>query len=137
MTLELSSGRSEMYCSDDFFYLLTNASNASWNETIYEWEADCDTTKAKNIILNIGSNGNTSDADTKQLVLTGADYIKYLSYYDTCVVYANHYKYIRYVQLKAMFLNNHCLAYNIKEITIGFADTKSIKSQLRNSKCVF
>ncbi|KAI1700078.1 hypothetical protein DdX_16946 [Ditylenchus destructor] len=36
----------------------------------------CD--ESQNITLNIGSNGNTADSNTKQLVLTGADYIGYL-----------------------------------------------------------
>ncbi|KAI1706672.1 eukaryotic aspartyl protease domain-containing protein [Ditylenchus destructor] len=105
-TLRLWHGHSPIYCSDDFFYLMTNASNASWNETINDWEVDCDVTKAKNITLNIGSNGNTADSNTKQLVLTGADYIGYLSWYDTCVVYAAHYAYISYVELTNRFLNN-------------------------------
>ncbi|KAI1700791.1 eukaryotic aspartyl protease domain-containing protein [Ditylenchus destructor] len=132
-TLQLWHGHNRIYCSDDFFYLMTNASNASWNETIEEWEVDCDVSKVKNITLNIGSNGNTTDSNTKQLVLTGVDYIRYYSWYDKCVVYAAKYKRIRHVEMTFRFLNNHCLAYNVKEKTVGFADAKWINSQLRTS----
>ncbi|KAI1693771.1 aspartic protease 6 [Ditylenchus destructor] len=130
-TLQLWHGRNRIYCSDDVFYLMTNASNASWNETISDWEVDCDVTKANNITLNIGSNGNTADGNTKQLVLTGADYIEYVSWFDTCVVYANHYYSLTYLELTSRFLNNHCLAYNAKEKTVGFADGNVINTQLR------
>ncbi|KAI1693781.1 eukaryotic aspartyl protease domain-containing protein [Ditylenchus destructor] len=123
-TLKVSPDLGRMYLNDDFFYLLTNASNASWNETINEWEVDCNVTKAKNITLNIGSDGNTADGNTKQLVLTGADYIQYDSRKNTCIVYASRYKYVASVTMTNRFLNNHCIAYNAKEKTIGFADAK-------------
>ncbi|KAI1698349.1 eukaryotic aspartyl protease domain-containing protein [Ditylenchus destructor] len=123
-TSALYPDQGSLYCTYDFFYVLTNASNAVYNETSGYWEVDCDLSKTKNIILNIGGSGDKADSTTKQLILTGADYIYYWPYYDTCIVYAYPSEYAQSVELSQRFMNNHCVAYNAKEKTVGFADVK-------------
>ncbi|KAI1701001.1 eukaryotic aspartyl protease domain-containing protein [Ditylenchus destructor] len=132
-TTALWPDQDRIYCSYDFFYVLTNATNSAlralatnavYNETLNEWEVDCDLSKTKNVILNIGGSGDKADGTTKQLILTGADYIYYHSYYNTCVVYAYPSEYAQVVELSSRFMNNHCVAYNAKEKTVGFADVK-------------
>ncbi|KAI1695657.1 eukaryotic aspartyl protease domain-containing protein [Ditylenchus destructor] len=80
--------------------------------------------KGKNVVFNIGGTGNMTDSSTKPLKLTGADYIKYYKYYDICYLSVYGSKYYTTVELPAQFMNNHCLAYNAKEKSIGFADAK-------------
>ncbi|KAI1706868.1 eukaryotic aspartyl protease domain-containing protein [Ditylenchus destructor] len=126
-TLTLYPDQDRIYCTYDFFYVLTNASNAVYNSTTNAWHVDCDMTKAKNVILNIGGSGNVTDGSTKQLVLTGADYIHYYAY-GVCIVYAYPYDWYRTVELSYLFMNNHCLAYNAKEQTVGFADAKWVNT---------
>ncbi|KAI1701513.1 eukaryotic aspartyl protease domain-containing protein [Ditylenchus destructor] len=123
-TTSLWPDQGRIYCSYDFFYVLTNASNAVFNETSDEWEVDCDLSKTKNIILNIGGSGDKADGTTKQLILTGADYIYHWQYDNTCVVYAYPSEYAQVLELSSRFVNNHCVAYNAKEKTVGFADVK-------------
>uniref|UniRef100_A0A915D8E9 Apple domain-containing protein n=1 Tax=Ditylenchus dipsaci TaxID=166011 RepID=A0A915D8E9_9BILA len=62
--------------------LTSKASNAVYTKQIngkdiYEYVVDCDLTKAGNVTLNIGGQGNTTESSNKPLVLTGADYIRY------------------------------------------------------------
>ncbi|KAI1699643.1 hypothetical protein DdX_17188 [Ditylenchus destructor] len=89
-----------------------------------DYEVDCDLSKIKNIILNIGGTGDKADGTTKQLILTGADYVYYYKYYDACVVLAYPSEYAHTEELTRRFMNNHCVAYNAKEKTVGFADVK-------------
>ncbi|KAI1700634.1 hypothetical protein DdX_16605 [Ditylenchus destructor] len=113
-----------IFCPMDLLYVFTNASDAVYDSTKSLWIVDCDLTKAKNVVFNIGGTGNTTDSSTKPLKLTGADYIKYYKYYDICYLSVYGSKYYTTVELPAQFMNNHCLAYNAKEKSIGFADAK-------------
>ncbi|KAI1699333.1 eukaryotic aspartyl protease domain-containing protein [Ditylenchus destructor] len=116
-TLNMRHNQYRIYSPRSFFYALTNATNAVYNSTVWEYVVDCDLSKHKDIVLNIGGSGFTEDGTSRQI-----------SYYRVCYLSAfvsgeeN-----RVVELPQKFLNNHCLAYNAKEDMIGFSEVKQKK----------
>uniref|UniRef100_A0A915CNG2 Peptidase A1 domain-containing protein n=1 Tax=Ditylenchus dipsaci TaxID=166011 RepID=A0A915CNG2_9BILA len=72
--------------------------------------------------LNIGEKGNT-----KELVLTGADYIEYDQAFRACYLTAQSSPDIgAHLFLGRSFLKNHCFTYNVNEKTIAFSKAKNI-----------
>jgi len=108
---------------------LVNATNAVYNSTIGYKVVDCDTSKAAKLVFNVGGQGNLTTSANKQLVISAADYISYSEYYQSCYLSATFYK-TRFVEMGAQFLDNHCIGYNIKDNTVGFADSKTPISNL-------
>uniref|UniRef100_A0A915E4Z0 Peptidase A1 domain-containing protein n=1 Tax=Ditylenchus dipsaci TaxID=166011 RepID=A0A915E4Z0_9BILA len=104
-------------------YLFTNASHAVYNSTIDFFVVDCDLRKAGNVILTLGSH-----EDSKQLILKPEDYISYMPYYKACFVavygYFEKYQPDSIIELGELFLNRRCMAYNIQNNEVGFADVK-------------
>ncbi|KAI1692724.1 eukaryotic aspartyl protease domain-containing protein [Ditylenchus destructor] len=127
-TLNMRHNQYRIYSPRSFFYALTNATNAVYNSTVWEYVVDCDLSKHKDIVLNIGGSGFTEDETSRQIVLSPAEYIYYWSYYRVCYLSA----FVSggengVVELPQKFLNNHCLAYNAKEDMIGFSEVKQKK----------
>ncbi|KAI1714680.1 eukaryotic aspartyl protease domain-containing protein [Ditylenchus destructor] len=128
-TLTMWYNQNRIFCPQSFFYVLSNATNAVYNSTVYEYVVDCDISKHKDIVLNIGGSGVTEDETSRQIVLSPTDYVSYYSYYDVCYlsVEASGEENDGVVELGQKFIYNHCLAYNSKEDKIGFAEVKEKK----------
>ncbi|KAI1696101.1 eukaryotic aspartyl protease domain-containing protein [Ditylenchus destructor] len=106
---------------------IVNATGAIYNESIGDYTLDCDTTKAPLITLNLGGVGNSTDSTSQKLVLSGADYIRYWKPENVCYLGINFY-FDRQFILGSQVLNNHCISFNYKERTVGFADSKTPKT---------
>jgi len=104
---------------------LVNATNAVYNSTIGYKVVDCDTSKAAKLVFNVGGQGNLTTSANKQLVISAADYISYSEYYQSCYLSAYFYYNMDFVFMGMQFHDNHCIAYNIKDNTVGFADSKT------------
>ncbi|KAI1704485.1 eukaryotic aspartyl protease domain-containing protein [Ditylenchus destructor] len=106
-----------------------NGTGATYNEIFGEYTIDCDTMKAPLITLNIGGVGNSTDSTSQKLVLSGADYIRYWKSEGVCLLDVS---FIRssYWYLGSQVLNNHCISFNYKERTVGFADSKTPKTDV-------
>uniref|UniRef100_A0A915EPV3 Uncharacterized protein n=1 Tax=Ditylenchus dipsaci TaxID=166011 RepID=A0A915EPV3_9BILA len=52
------------------------------NKSYGRYDVDCEAKKAGQVTLNIGGEGNTTSSSNKQIVLTGADYIRYIAKVD-------------------------------------------------------
>uniref|UniRef100_A0A915CN39 Peptidase A1 domain-containing protein n=1 Tax=Ditylenchus dipsaci TaxID=166011 RepID=A0A915CN39_9BILA len=118
-----------VYCDPAFQNILINATKAVYNSTTYNYQVDCAAMKDYQVILNIGKRGDTTSETTKQLVLTGADYIKYDQSYNTCYLATDVSPYPTDVLiLGTNFFNNHCFTYNVNEKTIAFSKAKQADS---------
>ncbi|KAI1702352.1 eukaryotic aspartyl protease domain-containing protein [Ditylenchus destructor] len=110
-----------------------NGTGASYNASIGEYTIDCDTTKAPLITLNLGGVGNSTDSTSRKLVLSGADYIRYWKRMNVCYLGVTFYfddDLHREFILGSQVLNNHCISFNYKERTVGFADSKTPKTDV-------
>ncbi|KAI1695237.1 eukaryotic aspartyl protease domain-containing protein [Ditylenchus destructor] len=106
-----------------------NGTGATYNNSIGEYTIDCDTTKAPLITLNLGGAGNSTDSTSRKLVLSGADYIRYSIREGVCYLGVNFYSTINNQwYLGSQVLKNHCISFNYKERTVGFADSKTPKT---------
>ncbi|KAI1698348.1 eukaryotic aspartyl protease domain-containing protein [Ditylenchus destructor] len=106
-----------------------NGTGAIYNESSHVYTIDCDTAKAPLITLNIGGVGNSTDSTSQKLVLSGADYIRYWQKSeDVCYLHlfftGNDWCF------GSQVLNNHCISFNYKERTVGFADSKTPKTDV-------
>uniref|UniRef100_A0A915D0Q1 Peptidase A1 domain-containing protein n=1 Tax=Ditylenchus dipsaci TaxID=166011 RepID=A0A915D0Q1_9BILA len=113
---------------------LVNATNAVYDSNSGYYKVDCDTSKAAKIVFNIGGEGNTTSSANKQLVISAANYVLYSESYDFCYLAAYFSKYTSVLEMNIQFLNNHCLAYNIKDKTIGLADSKTPITDVKKYK---
>ncbi|KAI1699868.1 eukaryotic aspartyl protease domain-containing protein [Ditylenchus destructor] len=104
--------------------------NATYNETLGVYITECDTTKAPLFKLNLGGVGNSTDNTSQKLVLSGADYIRYWKRGDLCYLGINFYRGSNHWFLGSQVLNNHCISFNYKERTVGFADSKTPKTDV-------
>ncbi|KAI1732539.1 eukaryotic aspartyl protease domain-containing protein [Ditylenchus destructor] len=97
-------------------YLFTNASKAVYSESMEMFVVDCDTTKARNVVL-------TLDGGAK-VVLTGRDYIRFCTIHNVCYVAVTDFpdNSTGNVIFPQQFFNNHCIAYNFTGGTLGIAD---------------
>ncbi|KAI1699866.1 eukaryotic aspartyl protease domain-containing protein [Ditylenchus destructor] len=103
---------------------LVNGTGATYDIHTGEYTIDCDTTKAPLITLNIGGVGNSTDSTSQKLVLSGADYINPHPHYDdVCHLRVDFYGDTWF--LGSPVLDNHCVSFNYKERTVGFADSKT------------
>uniref|UniRef100_A0A915CNG3 Uncharacterized protein n=1 Tax=Ditylenchus dipsaci TaxID=166011 RepID=A0A915CNG3_9BILA len=76
--------------------------------------------------LSCGEDDTTSSAN-KQLVISAADYVAYEISYDYCYLTAVFLsESMDKLDMNFQFMDNHCLAYNIKDKTIGIADSKTL-----------
>ncbi|KAI1700120.1 eukaryotic aspartyl protease domain-containing protein [Ditylenchus destructor] len=110
-----------------------NGTGATYNKSVHAYTIDCDTTKAPLITLNIGGVGNSTDSTSRKLVLSGADYIRYLKSEDVCYLGVTFYRGLITPArwgLGSQVLNNHCISFNYKERTVGFADSKTPKTDV-------
>lgn len=110
--------------------VFVNGTGATYNETYGVYTIDCDTSKAPSITLNIGGSGNSTDNTSQKLVLTGADYIRYYRSGDFCYLGVNFYRGLGMWYLGSQVLNNHCIGFNYNERTVGFADSKTPKTDV-------
>jgi len=110
--------------------VFTNGTGATYNESYGVYMIDCDTTKAPKITLNIGGTGNSTDSTSQKLVLTGADYIRYYKALDFCYIGVNFYQGNYMWYLGSQVLNNHCIAFNYNDRTVGFSDSKTPKNDV-------
>ncbi|KAI1695034.1 eukaryotic aspartyl protease domain-containing protein [Ditylenchus destructor] len=104
------------------FDLLINVSNAKYNESNGFWQVDCDLSAIGSLVLEIGNIGGN---ESKELQLTAADFIRYSTYYQIC--YADVYNFNsdnQVIEVGENFLNNHCIAYNLRQNLVGFADVQ-------------
>ncbi|KAI1703090.1 eukaryotic aspartyl protease domain-containing protein [Ditylenchus destructor] len=131
-TLTLWHGQRDTYGPRTFLKALVNATNGVYNYTVHDYVVDCDMSKHKDIVLNIGGSGVTEDKSSRQIILSPTDYVLYFDSYDVCVLsyHVVEYKYPR-LELGLKFFNNHCLAYNSKEDKIGFSEVKEKKVKIR------
>uniref|UniRef100_A0A915D326 Peptidase A1 domain-containing protein n=1 Tax=Ditylenchus dipsaci TaxID=166011 RepID=A0A915D326_9BILA len=107
--------------------LFINSSNAVHNKEKKLYEVDCDVSKAGNVTFCLGGHDNVIDSTSRSLELSGADYIRYNPRYDLCYLAVYGYKdtssSYNYIEIPHQFFNNHCIAYNIINKQLGFADT--------------
>uniref|UniRef100_A0A915CPT5 Peptidase A1 domain-containing protein n=1 Tax=Ditylenchus dipsaci TaxID=166011 RepID=A0A915CPT5_9BILA len=116
-----------MYLPNSLEPYLVNATNAVYNSNRGYYIADCDISKAAKLVLNIGGEGDTTSSATKQLVISAADYVAYERSYDYCYLTAVFLsESMDKLDMNFQFMDNHCLAYNIKDKTIGIADSKTL-----------
>ncbi|KAI1703921.1 eukaryotic aspartyl protease domain-containing protein [Ditylenchus destructor] len=115
--------------------LFVNGTGTIYNESIGVYTIDCDTTKSPLIKLNIGGVENSTDNTSQKLVLSGADYIRYWKSQDVCYLDVHFYSgSIDNLGTTTQWffgsevLNNHCISFNYKERTVGFADSKTPKT---------
>uniref|UniRef100_A0A915CPL5 Peptidase A1 domain-containing protein n=1 Tax=Ditylenchus dipsaci TaxID=166011 RepID=A0A915CPL5_9BILA len=114
-----------MYMPHSAKKVFVNASHGKYNRTNGWHLVSCDLSKSSNVIFNIGKAN-----ETVELVLTPADYIRYngTTDYNICYLGVLSYKSsarIGYVNLTPQFWRNHCLAYKIKNKSVGFASSKT------------
>ncbi|KAI1728140.1 eukaryotic aspartyl protease domain-containing protein [Ditylenchus destructor] len=113
---------------NSFKYLIVNASNAVFNTSIKFYEVNCNISQAPNITLTLGGYDVSCDSTSRNVIMTGADYIRYHTMYKTCFIsiygYDDKNAKTNYVELPQQFLNNHCLAYNVQNRELGFATAK-------------
>ncbi|KAI1710867.1 eukaryotic aspartyl protease domain-containing protein [Ditylenchus destructor] len=115
------------YAAKDLF---VNGTGAIYNESVGYYTIDCDTTKAPLITLNLGGVGNSTDSTSQKLVLSGADYIRSWKSMGVCYLGVNFYRGNGMWYLGSQVLNNHCISFNYKERTVGFADSKTPKTDV-------
>uniref|UniRef100_A0A915DNE7 Uncharacterized protein n=1 Tax=Ditylenchus dipsaci TaxID=166011 RepID=A0A915DNE7_9BILA len=102
-----------------------NATNAIYDSNSGYYKVDCDVSKAAKLVFNIGGKGNTTSSANKQLVISAADYVAYSESSDICYLATYFSKHLSVLEMNIQFSNNHCIAYNIKDNTIGIADSKT------------
>uniref|UniRef100_A0A915DNE2 Peptidase A1 domain-containing protein n=1 Tax=Ditylenchus dipsaci TaxID=166011 RepID=A0A915DNE2_9BILA len=102
-----------------------NATNAIYDSNSGYYKVDCDISKAAKLVFNIGGKGNTTSSANKQLVISAADYVAYSESSDICYLATYFSKHLSVLEMNIQFSNNHCIAYNIKDNTIGIADSKT------------
>ncbi|KAI1704573.1 eukaryotic aspartyl protease domain-containing protein [Ditylenchus destructor] len=115
------------YAAKDVF---VNGTGAKYNESVGYYTIDCDTTKAPLITINIGGVGNSTDSTSQKLVLSGADYIRSWKSMGVCYLGVNFYRGTGMWYLGSQVLNNHCISFNYKDRTVGFADSKTPKTDV-------
>uniref|UniRef100_A0A915DNR4 Peptidase A1 domain-containing protein n=1 Tax=Ditylenchus dipsaci TaxID=166011 RepID=A0A915DNR4_9BILA len=104
---------------------LVNATNAVYNSTNLYYTVDCDISQAAKLVFNIGGEGNTTSSANKQLVISAADYVEHETSQGFCYLAAYFSTYTHQLEMNFRFVNNHCLAFNIKDKTIGLADSNT------------
>jgi len=112
-----------IYTSYQVLELFVQASGAYYNNSAYGYQVPCDqVANSANVSLTIGDG-------TQTIVLSPFDYISQNSYYNACYlsVHAyydenNSYNSQNTIYLGQNFLNNHCLAFNLQDQTVGFAN---------------
>ncbi|KAI1698101.1 eukaryotic aspartyl protease domain-containing protein [Ditylenchus destructor] len=104
--------------------VFVNGTGAAYNKPTGLYAIDCNRTKAPVISLNIGGEGDYTDGTSQTLDLTGDDYIRYSESFKMCYLGVRFYNGNGYWYVGSEVLNNHCISYNLKENTVGFADSK-------------
>jgi len=126
-SLEIDDGYQPLVLTKTLNSALVNTTGARYKSGYYV--VDCDILSSDTpIVLNVGKTG-------VNLSLVPADYVRYQSNYDFC--YLNTYAGYSdsstsvYFSLSQPVRNNHCVAHNIKDMTIGFSLTKDLSPSIQ------
>jgi len=124
---------SNMFVPQNVLYLFTNASRAQhiYNETSSYYTVDCNNIhKFADVTLHIGSGRYSTE-----LVLTPYDYVYRVDFGNVSRCFLAVYGYKndtnRDIEIGAQFLNNHCMAHDVRNKLIGFADARASRKGLR------
>uniref|UniRef100_A0A915DQ51 Peptidase A1 domain-containing protein n=1 Tax=Ditylenchus dipsaci TaxID=166011 RepID=A0A915DQ51_9BILA len=123
-----------MYLPESLRPWLVNSTNAVYDSDGGYYKVDCDISKATKLVFNIGGQGNTTSSANKQLVMSVADYVAYSKSYEVCYLAAHFSDYTDQLEINVQFMDNHCLAYNMKDKTIGIADSKTAITDVKKFK---
>lgn len=133
----LADGFNMVAGSPEFIQLLANASGLIYNATskYYELSSCADLSKAQNVTMNLAGGKKLTLAPTDYIFKTISDGTEKCvsSFYENSYSETDTSNSVRPIMLGAFFLNNHCYAYNYRDVTLGIASVKTPSLTTYNS----